>query len=159
MRVIRDQRPSPSLPAQLNPASAQPKKITGKNPVLMGSPTRTPCLQLGHPFGSRIIGLWPHRMKEILIKKHDRNGVWQRSSDKGVAGDEESFPVAAGSPAGACSPEPLPGAKPASSLSHRRKQKGQTYGGSPQHIHRDNIIPRKAERRGRREYSRHVLAE
>ena len=35
----------------------------------MGSPTRTPFLQLGHPFGSRIIGLWPHRMKEILIKK------------------------------------------------------------------------------------------
>lgn len=35
----------------------------------MGSPTRTPFLQLGHPFGSRIIGLWPHRMEEILIKK------------------------------------------------------------------------------------------
>ena len=66
MRVIRDQRPSPSLPAQLNPASAQPKKITGKHPVLMGSPTRTPFLQLGHPFGSRIIGLWPHRMKFLF---------------------------------------------------------------------------------------------
>lgn len=70
----------------------------------MGSPTRTPFLQLGHPFGSRIIGLWPHRMEEILIKKNDRNGVWERSSDKkGVAGDEES---PRGQPAGGPAPGP-----------------------------------------------------
>lgn len=127
----------------------------------MGSPTRTPFLQSGHPFGSGITGLWPHRMKAILTRKHDRGGVWGRSSDKkGVAGDGASPPAAllaraARSPPqgqdarGQTQPRPVPpegaGGRGLWGITPARSQ-GQ-HG------------PQKGCRRGRRQCSRHALAE
>lgn len=72
-------------------------------------------------------------MREILIKKCDRNGVWERSSTKRVVGIEKaSRDYAAGGHVGICGLEALPRAQmplgemkskgQGSILSHQTKQ-------------------------------------
>lgn len=87
-------------------------------------------------------------MKEILIRKHDRGGVWGRSSGKkGVAGDEASPPAACWR----VQPGTLPRARDARGQTQPQsvppeEAEGRDLWVITQRIHRDSTVPRKADR-------------